>query len=226
MNQYGWCSSCCSPHFASQSTHSHVQPSMVQVKLGRKQYWKKNRKWSLFPIVYTPPTPSSPSLLWCYTSLRILSVDLHCSGCRGQSSWHINAAFSNKPPHSPEPVLGTQWNTYFSSFLSFVFLLTAARQLVAAALNLSQGILAIFFFSSFSLFPDVTLAPMLNPPPTQPLSPLHPSLQPQTNPTVFTQGGMVPGIAPKQPHLTLSDNTALRWPPVKGWILGSFSAIW
>lgn len=34
----------------------------VQVKLGRKQYWKKNRKWSLFPIVYTPPPrPPRPS---------------------------------------------------------------------------------------------------------------------------------------------------------------------
>ena len=110
-------------------------------------------------LSFTPPTPSSPSLLRCYTSLRILSVDLHCSGCRGQSSWHINAAFSNKPPHSPVPVLGTQWNTYFSSFLSFVFLLTAARRLVAAVLNLSQGILAVFFFFFHLSFPRRDLGP-------------------------------------------------------------------
>lgn len=54
-----------------------------------------------------------------------------------------------------------------------------------------------FFSSSFSLFPDVTLAPMLNPPPTQPLSPLHPSLQPRQT-LSFYPGGLVPGIAPKQ----------------------------
>lgn len=56
--------------------------------------------------------------------------------------------FSNKPSRSPEPVLGTQWNTHFSSFLSLIF---AARQFVAAVLNLSQGILAAFF-SLLSLF--------------------------------------------------------------------------
>lgn len=50
------------------------------------------------------------------------------------------------------------------SFICLLVLVAGAGWVVAAVLSLSQGILAAFFFPSFSFFsPDVTLALMLNP---------------------------------------------------------------
>lgn len=105
----------------------------------------------------------------------------------------------------------------FSFFLSILFVdcrSTVCGSCVETRSGDPGWVLFLFFSSSFSLFPDVTLAPMLNPPPTRPSRRPPPHLS--DRPPLLTQGGWYRALHRNKPHLTPSDNPALQWPPVKG----------
>lgn len=163
---------------------------------------------------FTPPHPDLPipsPLLYLYVFSLLACIVLAAE----VKALDILMLLFKQAITSPRACFRNTMKYIFLFFSFFHFLLlTAARRFVAAVLNLSQGILAVFSFFSFSLFPDVTLA-MLNPPPAQTLSPFHPSLQPRQTPS-FYPGGWYQALHRNRPHLTPSDNPALQWPRVKG----------
>lgn len=90
-----------------QTTRLHVQLCTVTVRLGRKQYQKKNRKWLCFPSFTPPPRPPCPFLtviaLCAFSSLTriVLSVEV-------KVVLIYLCCISNKPQHSPESIIETQ----------------------------------------------------------------------------------------------------------------------
>lgn len=150
-----------------------------------------------FPSFTPPPRPPCPFLtviaLCAFSSLTriVLSVEV-------KVVLTYLCCISNKPQHSTRVYYRSTIKYIFLSFsyFSIFFCVTGAGQFVAAVLNLSQGILPVFFLFLFffprrDLGPDAKSTTDLNSAP-----PLDPPLGPDS-PLVFTQG-VVPGTAPKR----------------------------
>lgn len=149
----------------------------------------------------------------------MLSIDLHCCCCWGQSFWHINAAFWT--PQSPESVVGTQWNTYFSP-CPFFYVVDGLWQLCWTSC-MGPWLLSFFlFFFFFHFFPRHDLAPDAKSTNT----PTYIPRSAQTNLPFLPTGRWYQSLHWNRPHLTPSDNPTSQWPQWKRQMLGSFSTIW
>lgn len=144
--------------------HCPRTDSHVQVSRGRKQYRKKNRKRSLFPIISKPPL-LPPHLSSVATPLHACSLST-CIVLAEVKPLDILMPLFKQACSAPGPCSRNTMKYIFCHNFFLFFFPAAARQFVAAVLSLSQEIQTVFFSqssSSFLPFLDVTLPPSLNP---------------------------------------------------------------